>query len=237
MYDTAGDVINTAAAECGLTPVSDPFASQDPAFIQLCTLCTSAGRELLGLHIWQKFLRTHSFTTTTATSYDLPSDFSQMIDQTYWDRTNQLPLAGPLNPQTWAYVKYGLLAAGTVYVSFRLAEGVIQVLPDPMTAGVDISFEYVSDNWVLEGDGTTYDNEVEASGDTILYDQLLITKFLKLRFLEAKGFDTTAALTQFTSAFMQVTGRDVSMPVLTMARRPRFPYLGLRNIPETGYGS
>jgi len=237
VYDTAGDVINTVAAEVGLTPVTDPFASTDPAFIQLATLCTSAGRELLGLHLWQRLLRTHTFTTTVSTTEPLPAGFVSMIDQTYWDQTNQFPLAGPLSPQTWAYVKYGLLASGTVYVSFRVAEGVIQMLPDPMTPGLTISFEYVSDNWVLEADGVTYDNEVQASDETILFDQLLITKFLKLRFLEAKGFDTSAAMDQFKTAFMQVTGRDVSAPVLSMARRPSFPYLGLRNVPETGYGS
>lgn len=236
-YDTAANIINLAASECGLTAVADPFSSADPAFVQLRNILTSAGRELLGLHEWQRLQKEHTFTTTVAVEEALPDDFGYMIDQTYWDRTSDMPLGGPLTPQEWAYRRGSDVGSQSIYVSFRIAEGVMKLLPDPQTAGVDIAFDYVSRNWVLKIDGTTYDDEVTAQDDTVLYEPTLITKFLKLRFLEAKGFDTTAAMNQFTSVFMQWTGKDISAPVLSMARSGAFPYLGYRNIPETGFGS
>ena len=58
-WDDAGTIINDAAVEVGLSAVADPFASADPAFVQLCRLLTSAGRELLGMHQWHKFVATH----------------------------------------------------------------------------------------------------------------------------------------------------------------------------------
>jgi hypothetical protein len=235
-YDSAKDVINNAAAEVGLTPVADPFASSDPAFVQLCTLLTTAGRELLGLHEWQKLIKEHTFTTTTATEYALPSDFSHMIPQTHWNRTADLPLAGPLSPQQWQHVISSETAAITVYVTFRVQEGVLKCLPDPMVADQEIAFEYVSRNWVLAADGVTMTDKVAASGDTVYFENILIQKFLKLRFLEAKGFDTTAASDQFRSVFMQWTGKDIPAVVLNMASSRGFPYLGYRNIPETNYG-
>jgi len=61
-------------------------------------------------------------------------------------------------------------------------------------------------------------------------------KFLKLRFLEAKGFDTTAAAGQFLNMFNSFTDKDVSAQTLNMSRARVFPYLGWRNIPETNYG-
>lgn len=236
IYDTAAKVINLAASECGLTAVSDPYSSTDPAFIQLTNLLTSAGREMLGLHTWQKLMKTHTFLTDGSTEIALPSDFGYMIDQTHWDQDNRRPLGGPLSPQDWTYLIGGNIAIGVIYVSFRVADGVMKLLPDPTPLNHTIFYEYVSKNWVLDKDGVTEKDSPSDPNDVILYESSLIVKFLKLRFLEAKGFDTTAAMNQFTSVFMQWTGKDMSAPVLSMARNRIFPYLGWRNIPETNYG-
>jgi hypothetical protein len=238
-FETAADIINSAAVEVGLTAVSDPFASTDPAFVQLCKLLTNAGREMVGLHQWNKLVKTHEITTAVPPDtgvYELPDDFGYMIDQTGWVPTNRLPLGGPLTAQDWTYLVNTNLASSTIYVSFRMAAGQFWVLPQPPPDGVEINFEYISRNWVLESDDTTYKDSVENADDTVLFEPILIIKFLKLRFLESKGFDTTAAVGQFQSVFMQWTGRDVSAPVLNAARMRVFPYLGWRNIPETNFG-
>jgi len=237
IYDTAGEVINQAASECGLTAVSDPYASSDPAFVQFRNLLNSAGRELLGLHEWQKLTTPYSFQTVGGQQeYPLPADFSHMIDQTNWDRDNRRPLGGPLSPQDWTYLLGGNITTGTLYISFRMAEGVMKFLPDPLQSDHEIIFEYISKNWVLDQDGITRKDKAASKDDVILYESILMVKFLKLRFLEAKGFDTTAAMNQFSSSFMVWTGKDMSAPVLSMARNRIFPYLGWRNIPETNYG-
>ena len=43
---TATQILNRVAAEIGLAPVSDPYSSQDPAFIQMRYLLNVAGEEL-----------------------------------------------------------------------------------------------------------------------------------------------------------------------------------------------
>lgn len=242
-YDTAGTIINAVAAETGLTPVSDPFASTDPAFVQLCALLGTAGKELLTLHQWSKFVKEHSITTVVPPddgNYDLPEDFAWMIDQTGWTPTNAgagLPLGGPLSEQDWTYLVNTNLAASTIYVSFKIAQGQLQVLPQPPSSGIEINFEYISRWWVAEPAADTGTKEApEDSDDVILFEPILIVKFLKLRFLEAKGFDTTAATGQFLTMFQAWTGKDVSAPILNTARMRFFPYLGYRNIPETNYG-
>jgi hypothetical protein len=243
-YDTAGDIINSAAVECGLTAVSDPFASTDPAFIQLVQLLTNTGRELLGLYQWNRFVKTHSITTVVPPDtgdYDLPDDFAFMIDQTGWTPTNAglgLPLGGPLSEQDWAYLVNTNLASSTIYVSFKMSQGQFQVLPQPPPTGIDIIFSYISRYWVALSAAPTVaaSDKITASDNVVFYEPILITKFLKLRFLESKGFDTTAASQQFQSVFMQWTGKDVSAPVLNAARMRVFPYLGWRNIPETNFG-
>lgn len=242
-YDTAADIINGAAVESGLTAVADPYASTDPAFIQLCMLLKTAGLEMLSLYQWQKMVREHSITTAVPPdtgNYDLPVDFGYMIDQTGWSPMSAgtgLPLGGPLSEQDWAYLVNTNLASSTIYVSFKISEGQFQVLPQPPPDGIEINFRYVSRYWVAATGSTTGTKMAPTqSDDVVLFEPILFIKFLKLRYLEAKGFDTTAAVGQFLTMFQAWTGKDVSAPVLNMARSRYFPYLGYRNIPETNYG-
>lgn len=244
LFQTAQQIVNNAAAETGLTAVADVWGSSDPAFIQLRTLLGTAGMELLLLHQWQRMIKLKTITTVVPPdtgNYDLPDDFLYMIDQTGWSPTNAgtgLPLGGPLSEQDWTYLVNTNLAASTIYVSFKISQGLFQVLPSPPATGIVINFEYVSRWWVAATALPTVlaKDSPTVNTDIIMFEPILITKFLKLRYLEAKGFDTTAAVGQFLTMFQAYTGKDVSAPVLNMARSRFFPYLGYRNIPETNYG-
>lgn len=237
-WDEAGDIINDAAVEVGLTAVADPFASTDAAFVQLCRLLTTSGRELLGIHQWQKFVSEHSITTDALDTgkYELPTDFLYMIDQTGWTPTNRLPMGGPLSAQDWSFIVGSSWNQYTIYVSFREADGQLWIQPnDPVPDDIEITFEYITNNWAETSGGTAI-NRVTASDDIVYFPPMLIMRLLKLRFLEAKGFDTTAALGQYNTALATWIPKDKSAPVLSMSNRRLFPYLDWRNIPETNFG-
>jgi hypothetical protein len=241
-YDTAGNIINDAGTEVGLTAVSDPFASNDPAFVQLSRMLAACGRELIGVYQWQRFVGTFSLVTSSADTgeYDLPDDYLYMIDQTGWTPTNRLPLGGPMSPQDWTFVTGSGWNQYTIYISFREFDGKFNILPnDPVPDAQTITFEYVRNTFCVPAgvtDPDLYTNRPTASDDTILFPPILIMKLLKLRFLEAKGFDTTAALGQYNTALATWLPKDKSSPVLNMGSRRLFPYLDWRNIPETNFG-
>ena len=87
-YLTAEDIINRASVEVGLNLTGDPFASNDPSARQMRTLLTSCGQTLIQDYPWQGLQRKFQLTTQPGDSgsYDLPADFSYMIDQTDWQQ-------------------------------------------------------------------------------------------------------------------------------------------------------
>jgi hypothetical protein len=239
----ADTIINRAAVECGLLKDPNPLDSQDESFVQLSELLNAAGQEMVELNPWQ-ILEKHFSVTTQATdsgSYDLPDDFSYMIDQTGWERTNRLPMGGPMSSQEWAWVEGRDLINSTMYASFKLQNNKFDIFPNnPVADGLDINFDYISRNWV-QPEGTPAPNTrdmVEAGTDIVFYEPILIIKFLKLKFLLAKGFDATAAVTEFETLFEGRVGRDTGATILSASNsRGIFPYLGMyTNVPFTGYG-
>lgn len=240
-YISAQDIINRAAVEVGLLPSGDVFASADAAFIQLRNLINTVGQDLCESYPWEILRREHQIVTSVPPDtgvYDLPSDFGYMIPQTGWERAENVPLGGPLSPQQWSYLVGRDLVSFTIYASFRIMENKFQIFPQPPPNGLDINFEYISREWVDDGGGgVTFSDTVSANADIVLFKPVLVVQYLRFKFLEAKGFDSSGALTAFTKAWDQATGGNKSAPILNAgARAAGIHYLDFRNIPNTNYG-
>ncbi len=243
-YLPVDTIINRAALEVGLLPSPSPTTDQDEAFVQLVGLLTGAGQELCELHPWQVLVRRYEINTNpandgTSGSYDLPDDFNYMIDQTGWDRKNRVAIGGPLSAQDWTYLAGRDLVSQTIYASFRQVDGKIDIYPQPAPEDMLITFEYISRNWLME-QGQTIPNrdDIGAGSDVCALDPQLTIKFLKLKFLQAKGFDTSAAGLEFDTMLDSRIGKSEGAPVLSASNSTRgFPYLTpYGNTGDTGYG-
>lgn len=243
-YKSANQILNAVALELGIEEDPNPYATTNSIFTQLKGLLNSAGQEMVELYDWQVLKKEHSFVTDAATDdgvYDLPDDFSSMIPQTGWDRTNEAPLIGPASSQVWAYLKGRDLVSQTIYATFRLMENKLKIFPDdPVPDALTIAFEYKSRNWVQENSSPVqYHDHVVNGADWILFEPILVVKFLKAKYLEAKGFSSEAARQEFVNIFGNRTGVDESSPILNAGRGAsrRHPYLDpMRNLGDTNYG-
>lgn len=242
---SANDVINRAAVEVGLNPVNDVFATPDPNFQSLRYLLNSCGQELVQEFDWNISMRTHKFVTQVGDTgvYDLPADFSYMIDQTGWQQGvpgSAWPLLGPASPQAWSYLTASQLFSVTIYAWFRLQQGKLWLWPQPPPPDIPIQYEYISRAWVKAGDATDeFRDTIQIPSDIVLYEPILIVKKLKLAFLQAKGFDSTKAEDEYVAALEAWKGKDQSSPKLSLlGGGPGFRFLdGWSNVPETGFGS
>jgi hypothetical protein len=238
-FITANEIINRAAIEVGLLTNTDPVASTEDTYIQLTGLLTAAGQELVEMNAWQTLRSVFSFTTADGDSgeYDLPDDFAYMIDQTGWDTSNTVPIGGPLSPQVWSYLEGRDLVSQSIYASFRVMDNTFNLFPQPPPVGMAVRFEYINRNWVQEaGDGDRRDT-IGTGSDIVLYEAILIVKFLKMKWYQAKGFPSEAAAMDFDNMFTGRVGRDKGAPVLNAGGGSRgLPYLNGWNVPDTRYG-
>jgi len=239
-FATANDIINRVAVEVGLPKSPDAVGDSDQSFVQLTGLLTSAGQELIEIAPWEAFSKTIEFTTTASDTgiYPLPDDWAYMTDQTGWDHTNNVPIGGPLSPQQWSYLLGRNLVSSTIYASFRLRREFLELFPSPPPAGLTVRFEYTSRDWVLLFPSEITRDTVLAGTDVVLYSPILIVKFLKVKWLEAKGLDASAARLEFDTMLQSRMGKDKGAPRLNAGRGPQgIPYLnGFSSVPDSGYG-
>ena len=119
-------------------------------------------------------------------------------------------------------------------------EGEIYVYPyNPVGLVRSVYFEYMSNDWAVATDGTTYKNKVTVNSDVVLYNRILISRYTKLKFLLARGLDASAAQDDFNQIFELLSGQDEGAPILSAgASSGRFPLLnGWRNIGDSNFGS
>jgi hypothetical protein len=237
---TAGDIVNRAALRLGLVTVTDPFSATDQNQILLCSLLDEVGRDLWTERVWTQLTQFYSFVSVQdQAAYPLPAGFGFLINQTGWNRTNRLPLLGPLSPQEWEYLK-AILVNVVFTVLFRPLQQQLFLFPDTNTpGGYTIAFEYISRYWVQSSTATAPDKDTPTeSADIIWFDPQLMIRALKLAFLKQKGFDTSAAQADYDRTLQLIMATDSAAPILNLAGQPYndFPLIGQQNVPLIGFG-
>lgn len=239
---TANDILNQVGVEIGLDPSTDPFSSADATYRQMIYLLNTAGKELSYLHPWQIMTLTDYIDTTTPVNdvgnsayYDLPADILYTHNGTGWNSVRSTPLIGPATPQEWAYLMYGGTIRAGDY-AYQIKNDYLHLSPDPAGAQLDVYLTYQSRNWVQSSEDPKIRlSECRAGADTPYLDSLLLSRMLKVKILEARGFDTSKAQADFNQIFELCTGKDKGAPTLNAGRGRIDPYY--LKTPDTGYGS
>ena len=237
----AGDIINRVAVEVGLAKVVDPYSSQDDNFIQLRELLNIAGDELLYMYSWSACSRVAAVDTSVDASgvYPFPVDFQRITNQTAWELNNRIPVIS-LSAQQWAMMEGRQLAKDTIYAKFRIQQGKFTIFPQPAPPNLLINYEYFSVNWVTDGTVVgLLKAECTQPADVPFFPRLVISRYLKLKWLQAKGLDATIAQDDFNQIFDNITGVDKGAPVLNAGSGVYgVPLLnGWDNIGDTGFGN
>jgi len=236
---TVLSIVQQVMEELGFTSPSAVAGTSDPTIAQFGALLKASVYELSQVYPWEQRQKEMTITTVASTeTYSLPSDFGYLVDQTQWDRTNQWPLLGPASAQQWQFLKGGF-ATSNIRYKYRLRQNLFYLHPTPGATGggETLAMEYVSNAWYLTAGSdetvqTNYIEEFTDDGDIVYLDKWLVMRYLKLKFWETKGFDTTAFRDDFLTVFNAVTGKNKGAPVLSLVPRAPEVLLGPWNVPE-----
>jgi hypothetical protein len=240
---TLSAIVQNVAGMVAYPVPTDPAGSEDPAVQQLVQAANMAGNELLSMFEWQELIKNYQIPIQSDTNgqkekgFALPQDLYRWIDQTNWNATTQFPSLGPVSAQMWQQL---LIRTTLPTLSFywQVRDNKIYVLAPPNSPQTMNVF-YVSAGWVRDqNDPDLYKNRMTQNGDVSLLDATVITLYTRVKWLEMKGLDSSAAMRDFNIAFDNRKNSEKGAPVLTMARDFRFPYIQpLINTPDTGMGA
>ena len=240
-------VVQNVAGLLSLPKPVDPAGSTDPAVVLMVQSANLAISEMLNSYEWPSLTREGEIVVSTivppipgesqTAAFALPDDFFRFLDQTQWNNSMRFPAVGPVSPQAWmTYRVFPITANFTL--TWQMREGQIWFLNPPPPPGQAFRFMYLCRSMVIDADNASVTkNQATKNGDKFVLDPLLITLLARVKWLEAKGFDTTAATRDLIMMWDSRVGADKGASILNMAGRFGYPYLSIGNLPESSlYG-
>lgn len=222
-------VIQYVAGRTGVTVPSSVLGTSDPQVLQLLRLVEEEGEDLRKRGPWQGIVKEASWTSTAAEDQGAlttlaASGFDYIKKDTFWDRTSKFPIIGPLSDSEWQ-ARQALAITGPRY-SWRIRGGKMLISPVP-AASLTFVFEYISKNWILGVDGTTYKQYFTLDTDTILLPEELVIMGLRWRWKKEKGFDYAEDFRTYEAQVKDALGRDGGKVTLSMDGSIRKPQPGV----------
>lgn len=165
--------------------------------------------------------------------YTLPADYDAIVPRTQWDKSKHWEMLGPEDAQQWEWILSGFISTGP-RVRWRLLGGYFQIWPGFSQAEA-LGFEYRANSWARSAAGAAK-TSLTVDTDTCIYPDRVMVLMTKLKYFEAKGFDTTALYRDLASELETVVAQNVSAANLSFAPKPGNILIGYENIPDSGYG-
>jgi hypothetical protein len=154
---------------------------------------------------WQTLRKEGTFTALaqeTQTSI-LPSNFDRFVPETFWDRTNDKLIVGPIDSVEWNSKK----AAGYSGTPRFIYRGDSVLVVPAFAGGESLAFEYVSKNW-CQSSGGTAQSAWAADTDTGILDEELLIYAGIFEYLDSEGQPSGNALAQLRNYMKILTKND-----------------------------
>lgn len=224
-------LLTTIQTFCERTNLPVPttiVGTTDAQIRQVKALLEEIGNDLSVRGDWESLTYEATLTTVATESQGAmttlaPNGFRHIKNETIWDRTNKLPIYGPLTSQDWQATK-ALTATGPRY-QFRIRGGLLMVNPVP-TAGYTWAFEYVTQNWISNAAGSIFKQYFTVDSDLILLPETLVLMGLRWKYKAEKGFDFAEDFRTYEMQVQDALGHSGGKKTLSMGddgRRWRGP--------------
>lgn len=223
------EIVQDMTGRQNLTVPTTVYGTTDPQIRQIMRLLEEEGNDLSSRGNWESLTNEATFSTVATESQGAiatlaSNGFRYIKNETIWDRTSRLPVSGPMSGKAWQMMKAYLINGPRF--KHRIRKGLLLVNPVP-TAGLTWAFEYISKNWILAVDGTTYKKRFTADTDSIVLPDDLCLQGLRWRWKKEKGFDYAEDFRTYETQVKDALGRDGGKPRLSMDSNVTGPVPGI----------
>jgi len=173
------------------------------------------GIDLMKRFTWQDLRTEKTFTALGQSEQTsiLPSDFDRFVPETFWDRTNQILVSGPVPPVRWNGLKASSYDGAARRFIYRGDS--IFVIP-VFDGGESLAFEYVSKNWAQSSGGTPQE-KFQADTDVSVINEELITLGVVYRWLLSEDQPYQEVKREFEDKAWEYYKTDQSAPEVLVA--------------------
>ena len=198
-------ICTDAADELKVDRPSSVIGNPQPQVQSLLRYANKVGNRMMKTVDWQILRKEQTFTSISGETQTgiLPDDFDRFVTETFWDRSAQKLITGPISAVQWQSLKAGGYSGDPKFI-YR--GGAVAILP-AYGAGSSLAFEYVSKNW-CQSAGADAQNAWAADTDTPILDEELFILGIKLLSLTDDGQPNGVAAKDFDDYFATLLGND-----------------------------
>lgn len=183
-------------------------------------------------------------------TYKMPQDFDFYQNRTWWDRTNRWELLGPDSPQLDQWHRSGIVATGPRrhFRNMGPFKNNYRIWPPPaeITNPLQVVFEYLSTNAVVEHGGTipSYSGPTPNvtkftynflnDDDTCVLDDRALIMGVKWRFWEQKGMNWLSKRREWENRIDWLIATDGGSQTLSLVKRQAPLFISGLNV-QDGY--
>jgi hypothetical protein len=193
-------------------------ASQDDQTVQLIGLLNEVLEDLTTRYVGQALQKVAVWAQLGTESQGLmsvlaPFGFKWMINETFWDRDQRLPVFGPKDSVEWQTLKATPLTGP--YLQYRI-QGDELLLNGSITAGHTMAFEYASDWAVQAADLVTFKPFFTVDTDVSVFPTSVLLAGLNWRWRLEKGLKYAETFRDYEGKVADFNGHDGTKPTLNM---------------------
>lgn len=223
-------IVQEFCVRTGLRKPSSVAGSLDTQTLQFMGLANEIVEDLTDRWVFETLQKEATFTTIVgedqgAISTIAPNGFLFIIRDTIYDRTQKVPLYGPMSPQVWAQTK-AFVPAGPLF-RYRIRGGRLLFNPAGV-AGHACAFEYSSSYAIQNVADDVYKSLFTKDTDEFLLDYKLLLLGLRWKWKSEKGHPYAEELRAYEEAAANAASRSGVKPKVDLAAtgdEPAEPYL------------
>ena len=203
-------LVQQVAGELAQNAPSAVLSATDKSSQQFKALAIAACEELADMHDWQFLTRTHTINTVAGQSgYALPADCLRLVSRSIYDSTGNTSVSGSTTQPNWAGLNGPSVTSKN---NFRIIGNEIVFAQKPGTTPQKYTFDYISRNYVYDFGLKILKPTFEADSDKTVFNDRLLTNFIKLKWREAQGMDTGPETQAFNMSLRNAKASDRPAP-------------------------